>query len=505
MIVILDFGSQYTHLISRRIRSLGVYTEVVPFNVSSEKVSELNPSGIILSGGPQSVYSDESLRPDLQLFRIPIPILGICYGSQLVAHIFGGRVRKADVGEYGRTKLRVLKKNKILSGIPSKEFFVWMSHGDVIESLPEGFEVLAHTDFSPNAVFKFRNIWGVQFHPEVYHTQFGDKIIENFVFGICRAKKDWNIESFLESKLKELSEIKGGVLCAVSGGTDSTVLAVLLSKVKNMNVKYFLIDTGLMRKNDAEKIRKNFRSLGMQIDVFDASSDFLSRLKGVEDPEEKRKIVGRVFAEVFGRIINSYKGMEYLAQGTLYPDVIESGVSVSGKADVIKTHHNVGGMPSDVNFKIIEPFRYLYKDEVREIGKILSIPEEIMNRHPFPGPGLSVRIIGEVTEEKLRILREAEEIFEEELMRAGLYYKVWQAFCVLTNSKSVGVVGDRRRYGWVLALRVVESVDAMTADWAHLNYTFLDTVARKIIASVPQISRVVYDITSKPPATIEWE
>ncbi len=505
MIVILDFGSQYTHLISRRIRKLGVYTEVLPFNAQIEEILNFRPSGIFLSGGPQSVYSPDAPYPDMRIFQLNIPIIGICYGSQLIAHAFGGVVRKAEVGEYGRTELKVLKKNNIFSGIPKDEFFVWMSHGDIIERLPENFEVLSYTDFSPVAAFNFRNIWGVQFHPEVYHTEFGERIIENFVFLICKAERDWNLERFLEKKIEELSSIRGGVLCAVSGGTDSTVLAVLLSKVKNIKVKYFLIDTGLLRKDDAKKVKHNFETLGINIDIFDASDKFVPSLKGVSDPEEKRKIIGRNFAKVFEDIISSYKDMEYLAQGTLYPDVIESGVSVSGQADVIKTHHNVGGMPKDFGFKIIEPFRYLYKDEVRQIGKILNIPEEIMERHPFPGPGLAVRILGEVTEEKLYILREAESIFEEELKRSGLYQKVWQAFCVLTESKSVGVVGDKRRYGWVLALRAVESVDAMTADWAHLSYTFLDLVARKIIASIPQISRVVYDITSKPPATIEWE
>lgn len=505
MIVVLDFGSQYTHLISRRIRNLGVYTEVLPFDTAADKILSLNPSGVVLSGGPQSVYSQNAAKPDMKLFAIGLPILGICYGSQLIAHMLGGKVRKADVGEYGRTKLKVLKEDGIFSGIQRNEFFVWMSHGDVIEELPEGFERLAFTDFSPNAVFRFRHIIGVQFHPEVSHTEFGNKIIENFVFKICKASRDWSLEEFLEKKVEELSTLKGDVLCAVSGGVDSTVLAVLISRLKNIKPRYFLVDTGLLRKNEAAKIKQNFQWMGIDIDIFDASRRFLAGIKGVADPEDKRKIIGRIFAEVFEEIYDTYKGIRYLAQGTLYPDVIESGVSVSGKAEVIKTHHNVGGMPKNVRFDIVEPFRQLYKDEVRKIGKLLKIPDDILLRHPFPGPGLAVRIIGEVSEEKLNILREAEDILENELKNAGLYYKVWQAFCVLTNSKSVGVVGDQRRYGWVLAIRIVDSVDGMTADWVHLDYSFMDTVARKIVASIPQISRVVYDITSKPPATIEWE
>ena len=507
MILILDFGSQYTHLISRRIRKLGVYAEIVPFDTPAEKIKEMKPDGIVLSGGPGSVYEKDAPLPDKEIFELGIPVLGICYGAQVLAHMLSGEVRKAKVGEYGRAKLRVLRRNSIFKDLPS-QFFVWMSHGDIILKAPEGAEKLAETDFSPVSAFKLGDIFGLQFHPEVYHTEYGENIIQNFVFEVCEAKVDWSLSRFVENEIQKLSELDGGVLCAVSGGVDSTVLAVLLSRAKKDDAFFVLVNTGLLRKNEPEKVRENFRRLGIKIDVVDASSEFISALRGILDPEKKRKVVGEKFIRVFetyAKDIKSKKGVKYLAQGTLYPDVIESGVSVSGRAHVIKTHHNVGGLPEKLGFEVVEPLRQLYKDEVREVGRILGVPEHILMRHPFPGPGLAVRIMGEVTEEKIRILQRAEEIFEEELVRWELYNEVWQAFCVLTDTKSTGVVGDRRRYGYVIAIRAVKSQDAMTADWAHLPYEFLDEVARKIVGEIEDVSRVVYDITTKPPATIEWE
>jgi GMP synthase (glutamine-hydrolysing) len=507
VIVVLDFGSQYTHLITRRIRALGVYAEILPFNSPVEKIKSFSPHGIILSGGPESVYQKDAPYPDSGIFSAGIPILGICYGAQLIAHVFGGKVEKAKIGEYGRAKLKVLVKDKLFQNLPS-EFFVWMSHGDVISDVPDSFEILGETYFSPISAFKFGNIFGVQFHPEVYHTEFGLEILKNFVFEICKSPSDWSLSNFVEEKIYEIKQIKGGILCAVSGGVDSTIMAYLLHKAKGDGADFVLVDTGLLRKNEAEKIKKNFSRLGININILDASRIFLSNLKGIKDPERKRKIIGKTFIDVFKDYAISKreeKNIRFLAQGTLYPDVIESGVSASGKAHVIKTHHNVGGLPEELGFELVEPFRQLYKDEVREIGKILGIPDDIIFRHPFPGPGLAVRILGEITKKKIDILREADEILEEELIKYELYNKVWQAFCVLTNSKSTGVSGDRRRYGYVIAVRIVDSVDGMTADWSRVPYEFLDEVSRKITAKIPQVSRVVYDITSKPPATIEWE
>jgi len=508
VILILDFGSQYTHLISRRIRGLGVYTEIVPFDIGIEQIKRKNPAGIILSGGPQSVYEENSPKISKDILFLGLPVLGICYGAQLIAHVLGGKVKRANIGEYGRTRIFISKEDPLFLNIP-KTFNVWMSHGDIISDVPEFFEKLATTDFSPVSAFRYSNIYGVQFHPEVFHTEYGLDILKNFVFLICKAQKDWSIQDFLNRKIEEIKNKDGGVICAVSGGVDSTTLAVLLSRAKRKEeLNFVLVDTGLLRKNEAENVKKDFLSLGIEIDVINAEEIFLSKLIGIEDPEEKRKIIGMTFIEVFEKYAEEKKRVskiKFLAQGTLYPDVIESGVSVSGTAHVIKTHHNVGGLPEKLGFELLEPFRELYKDEVREIGKLLNIPSRILNKHPFPGPGLAVRIMGEVTREKLRILREAELIFQNELSKWELYNNVWQAFCVLLNTKSTGVVGDSRRYGWVLAIRAVESADAMTADWARLPYEFLDEVARKIVGSIPEISRVVYDITSKPPATIEWE
>ncbi len=506
MIVILDFGSQYTHLISRRIRNLGVYTEILPYNANIERILKLNPKAIILSGGPQSVYSKNAIKPDPRIFNSQIPILGICYGAQIMAQMLGGIVKKAKIGEYGRTKISIKKEDALFEGIP-KDFSVWMSHGDVIEKIPEGFEIIAQTEFSPISAFKSNKIYGIQFHPEVHHTEYGEKILENFVIKISGAEKDWKLENYVEEQINKIKELDGGILCAVSGGVDSTVLGVLLHIAKKDEAKFVFINTGLLRKGEPEEVKANFESLGIKIDIVDAESRFLRNLKGVRDPEKKRKIIGKTFIEVFEEYAEQRKGdkIKFLAQGTLYPDVIESGVSTSGKAHVIKSHHNVGGLPEKLGLEIVEPLRQLYKDEVRKLGRILGIPEHITSRHPFPGPGLAVRIIGSVTPKKLKILREVDSIFQEDLIKSELYSTAWQAFCVLTNTKSVGIVGDRRRYGYVVAIRAVESEDAMTADWVRFPYDFLDRVAKKIIASVPEISRVTYDITSKPPATIEWE
>ena len=511
MIVVLDFGSQYTHLISRRIRQLGVYSEVVRFSETADKIKKLSPQGIILSGGPKSIYERNAPKPDNNIFSSEIPIIGICYGAQLIAHLFGGDVRKARAGEYGRTRLTVKNRDKIFSNLP-ENFNVWMSHGDRIEKLPQNFTIDATSDESPISAFHYKNIFAVQFHPEVTHTEFGMKILENFVFNICSAKKDWSLTNFVEKTKEELlREIKnGGVLCAVSGGVDSTVLATLLTRTLKKVVPVF-IDSGLLRKGEVEEVSKNFQQLNIPLYIENAEEHFLRALEGVRSPEKKRRIIGKTFVKVFERFAKRERrkgeNLKFLAQGTLYPDVIESGKSL-GPAHTIKTHHNVGGLPEKLNFRIVEPLKLLYKDEVREVGKILEIPEKILNRYPFPGPGLAVRIIGEVTKEKIEILKEADYILqkaiEEEKEKERIEVPIWQVFAVLLNSKSTGVAGDKRRYGYVVAIRCVSSTDAMTADWSRLPYELLDKIARKITAT-GNVSRVVYDITSKPPATIEWE
>ncbi|MEN3039378.1 MAG: glutamine-hydrolyzing GMP synthase [Candidatus Kryptonium sp.] len=506
-ILILDFGSQYTQLIARRIREVGVYSEIQPFNFPIDEIANLKPKGIILSGGPASVYANGSPKVDVRLFELGIPILGICYGLQLIAYKLGGEVDRFAKREYGKAILKIEKDDDLFYGLNSNTV-VWMSHGDALLKAPDGFEIIAQTENSPICAIrnKEKKIYGVQFHPEVAHTEKGIEILKNFVYKICGCQGGWSAESFIENTISEIREIVGSkkVICAVSGGVDSTVLAILLTKAIDKNLIAIYIDSGLMRKNESREIVEMFNKLGVNLHYVDAGEIFIDRLRGVVDPEMKRKIIGHTFIEIFEREAEKFQDVEFLAQGTLYPDVIES-VSYKGPSSKIKTHHNVGGLPEKMKFKLIEPFKELFKDEVRNIGKALGLDGEILNRHPFPGPGLAVRIVGEITREKLEILRDADEIFIEEIKRANLYDKIWQAFAVLLPVKSVGVMGDERSYEYVVALRAVTSQDGMTADWVRLPYDVLERISSRIVNEVKGVNRVVYDITTKPPATIEWE
>lgn len=508
-ILILDFGSQYTQLIGRRIRELGVYSEIHPFNYPIESIEHLKPIGIVLSGGPSSVYEEDAPKPDPRIFELGIPILGICYGLQLIALQHGGHVDATARREYGKAELIIDSSDDLLAGIESPTM-VWMSHGDALKTIPTGFEVIAHTSNAPIAAIrnKEKNIFGVQFHPEVVHTARGKEILANFAFRICKATKQWTPRSFISDALQSIRATVGSshVLCALSGGVDSSVLAVLLSRAIGDQLHCIHINNGLMRKNESEQVVETFRNrFHIPLTYVDATDIFLRELAGVTDPEQKRKIIGRVFIEVFEMEAKKLQGtVEFLAQGTLYPDVIES-VSFKGPSVTIKSHHNVGGLPSKMNFKLLEPFRELFKDEVRAIGRELGLPEELIGRHPFPGPGLAVRILGEVTKEKLALVREADAIFIEELRRAQLYDEIWQAFVVLLPVRSVGVMGDSRTYQNAVVLRAVTSVDGMTADWARIPSEVLARISSRITNELHGINRVVYDISSKPPATIEWE
>jgi GMP synthase (glutamine-hydrolysing) len=508
LILILDFGSQFTQLITRRIREANVYSEIYPHNIPIQKVKELNPKGIIFSGGPMSVYDENAPDVDEEIFKLGIPILGICYGLQLIAKKLKGRVEKAFDREYGRTECEIIKDSILMKNVKKKSI-VWMSHGDNVTIPPTGFETVAISKHSPICVIENidKKIFGVQFHPEVHHTEEGSKIIKNFLFDICKCAGDWTPENFISKSVEEIKQKVGSenVLCALSGGVDSTVAAVLVKQAIGDQLICVHIDTGLMRKNESKEISELFHSkLNLNHIHIDASEIFLERLKGVTDPELKRKIIGNTFIEVFEAEAKKFKNVKFLVQGTLYPDVIES-VSVKGSSVTIKTHHNVGGLPEKMNLKLIEPFRELFKDEVRNVGKALNIPEEFIERHPFPGPGLAVRIIGAVDKEKLDILREADDIFIKAIKKNNLYNKIWQAFAVLLPVQSVGVMGDSRTYENVLALRAVTSVDGMTADWFPFDHSFLAEVSNSIINKIRGINRVVYDIISKPPATIEWE
>ena len=508
-LLVLDFGSQYTQLIARRVRELGVYSEIHPFHYSIEQIKQFQPVGIILSGGPMSVYEQDAPKPDPRIFDLGIPILGICYGLQLFADRFGGKVDSAARREYGKADLLIDIHSDLFLGL-GESTSVWMSHGDALSQLPEGFEPIAHSHNAPISAIRNqkKKMFGVQFHPEVVHTPDGKKILANFLFKVCGANGGWTPSSFVEKAEREIRiKVKSAkVLCALSGGVDSSVLAVLLHRAVGDQLHCVHINNGLMRKNESDQIVKTFRdTVHINLSYVDATDIFLSRLAGVDDPERKRKIIGNTFIEVFEdeakKISDSIK---YLAQGTLYPDVIES-VSFKGPSVTIKSHHNVGGLPEKMNFKLIEPFRELFKDEVREIGRLLGVPADLIGRHPFPGPGLAVRILGDITKEKLALLREADNIFIEELRRSNLYDKIWQAFVVLLPIRSVGVMGDGRTYENAVALRAVTSVDGMTADWAKIPDDVLVHISNRITNELRGINRVVYDISSKPPATIEWE
>ncbi len=508
--LIVDFGSQYTQLIARKIRELGVYSEIVPFNAAFDTIRSYRPKGIILSGGPRSVYSEKAPVIDKKLFDLDIPVLGICYGLQLTAFLLGGRVARAEEREYGRALLHILYPERLLADIETKKpFVVWMSHGDRLEKLPPGFRVLADTESCTYAAIanSRRNIYGVQFHPEVTHTENGKKILNNFLARICGFKKNWSVGSFIGRKVEEIRNRVGDkkVICALSGGVDSSVVACLLGKAIKKNTKAVFIDNGLLRKNEAEDVKRSLNAgFNFELITVDAGKRFLQSLDGVTDPEKKRKVIGNEFMQVFEEKAGELGDLKYLAQGTLYPDVIES-VSFKGPSATIKSHHNVGGLPEKMKLELIEPLRELFKDEVRELGRLLGLPESIVGRHPFPGPGLSVRIIGEITEQRLKVLQEADEIVIDEIRKAGLYHDVWQAFAVLLPIKSVGVMGDERTYENVCVVRAVHSVDGMTADWFRIPYDVLAAISTRIIGEVKGINRVVYDISSKPPSTIEWE
>ncbi|HZV47779.1 MAG TPA: glutamine-hydrolyzing GMP synthase [Thermodesulfovibrionales bacterium] len=507
-ILVLDFGSQYTQLIARRVRENRVYSEIFPYNAPIGKILHFKPKGIILSGGPSSIYDRGAPIPDLKVFELNIPVLGICYGMQLMAHCLGGRVAKARKREYGQAELIINHKADIFDGIPKKTT-VWMSHGDRIERNPAHFQPIAHTDNSPVAAMAngSRRFYALQFHPEVVHTPQGKKIIRNFVFRICGCKPAWTMKSFIETTTREIQRKTGNkkVVCGISGGVDSTVTAVLVYKAIGRQLTCIFVDNGVLRAGEARKVEETLRKhFHMNIDCVDASERFLKKLKGITDPEKKRKIIGNEFIRVFEEEAKKMQGVEFLAQGTLYPDVIES-ISFKGPSATIKSHHNVGGLLKRMKLKLIEPLRELFKDEVRILGKDLLIPEEIINRHPFPGPGLAIRIIGEVTQERCDILRKADTIVLDEIKNAGLYTKLWQAFAVLLPVKSVGVMGDERTYENVIAVRAVNSLDGMTADWARIPHEVMGKISNRIINEVRGVNRVVYDISSKPPSTIEWE
>jgi len=501
-IVVLDFGPQYSNLICRRIRDFSVYAELVPFDISLENLTKLNPKGIIFSGGPSSVYDSGAPMPDKKIFQLNVPILGICYGHQIIVNNFGGKIKRANK-EYGSSVLTIDSNSDILNGI-GDSVRAWMSHGDEAEDVPEGFEIIGHTESSRSAAIanKQKTVFGIQFHPEVVHTEKGTEILKNFVLDVCYANPDWTMEKFVENAVENISKVEGNVLCGVSGGIDSTVTALLIHKAIGNRLKCVFVDNGLLRLNEAEEIENMFKN-NFEVDFtkIDGQEQFLSKLNGVIDPEEKRKIVGKEFGNIFTKFSKENGQFTWLAQGTLYPDVIESGVS-KGPASIIKTHHNVGGLP-ELHLKVLEPLRDLYKDEVRKVAKIIGIPQDLIMRHPFPGPGLAVRIIGEVTKNKLDITRLASKIVEEELQNADLYDKVWQAYAAIGDDKAVGVVGDERKYGNIVMIRIVDSIDAMTADWTRLPNELLEKISNRITNEIDDVTWVSYVVSSKPPATIE--
>lgn len=507
-VLIIDFGSQVTQLIARRIRELGVYCEVKNPDFSLAEIKKLNPKTIILSGGPNSVYEKGAPTIDKKVFGLGLPILGICYGEQLICHLLGGKVGKSFEREFGKAELEIISDLKLFNGVKNTQ--VWMSHGDHISKIPNGFNVIAKTPKAPYAAIanKEKNIYGVQFHPEVVHSIEGKKIIENFVVKISGCKPKWSMKNFKKDEIKEIKKIVGEnhVICGLSGGVDSSVVAALINEAIGKQLTCIFVDHGLLRKDEGAQVKEVFaKKFKTNLVYVNASKLFLSKLKGVSDPEKKRKIIGKTFIEVFDKESAKIKNATFLAQGTLYPDVIESSHPNKGASHTIKSHHNVGGLPKKMKLKLLEPVRMLFKDEVRVLGKELGLPAHVVGRHPFPGPGLAIRIIGDITPEKIKTLQEADAIYIEEIRKAGLYDKIWQAFSVLLPVKTVGVMGDGRTYENVLALRAVNSVDGMTADVYPFTAEFLCNVTSRIINEVPGINRVVYDYTSKPPGTIEWE
>jgi GMP synthase (glutamine-hydrolysing) len=508
-IAVLDFGSQYTQVIARRIRECQVFSKIYHYSTRAEKLREDGVIGIVLSGGPSSVFSPRAPIPDRGIFELGVPILGICYGIQLMGHMLGGRVARGERREYGRGTLEIRRRGRLFAGLP-RRLHVWNSHGDKLMRMPPGFKAIGRTENSPYAAIEDlrRGFYGIQFHPEVFHTERGIEVIRNFLAGVCRARMDWTTKDFIGHAVEEIRASVGAsrVILGLSGGVDSSVAAALIHKAIGRQLTCVFVDNGLLRKGERETVELLYkRHFKIDLRIVDASAQFLRNLRGVGEPEKKRKIVGRTFIDVFEKSLKRIGHADFLAQGTLYPDVIESVAIGDNPAALIKSHHNVGGLPLRMRLKLIEPLRELFKDEVRRVGSALGLPREVVWRQPFPGPGLGVRVVGPVTAANLRILREADAVLQEEMIASGWYWKVWQSFCVFLPVKSVGVIGDERNYAYVIALRIVESVDAMTADWARVPYDLLQRISGRITNEVRGVSRVVFDVSSKPPATIEWE